>query len=452
VGWRDEDLALLASSISRALDRQRDNVNQLRSVAVRGSPAACLATRLSAVYVAVERQAQEIRELDADGDDELLDGARVALRTVLESARDLQRTTDWLHAAEREPIDLGTRYFVDACAQDLLPIEMPVLVVPRAEYIYAVIPDPLKLADTAADGPQPSVSLSRLSSAREPDGPAAEPSIERSPLVVFVPELERRTTLLHPLIVHELAHPLVQKEELWLAPLDAVRERSDNSTIVEAEGHLDADKMRGLGMVQAWLTEAACDAVALHYMGPSFVMAFMAAAVSASDPAGAFPTHPPLVTRLRIMVDQCDALGWERLSLPNAPHIEDLVRQLAEIRPEVDDQYATLDNMVRNLGPRLAEVVRDHLGARILSPQRFADESPAIRNLLEKRVPPAHDARGAAFDRRSVILASWHDVLAAKRGGDLSTALVDEEADARLARSLQMIAVVEAWATAGEGV
>jgi hypothetical protein len=435
----DREFALLAASVERTARVQQEEVTRFLETAprrrvpqARGVAAAktegteheqaqqaltddtqprrgaVLARHLSAAYDAVLAHVDQRRtDYDTLPDHEAKRGAVTEMRQLVAGARNLHRSLSWLDAAGDPPLDLGTRYLVDQMAARLVAPKAEVTVV-AGERSYGKVTNPLS----------PVLALSGA------DVPAEELAI-----VVFVPRREQRSGLLHPLIIHELAHAADDQHQLVGQVLQAAGEDDAliGAMVAAAEEHAKATGQDQATAVQllgarlvAWTEEAVCDALAVQLLGPTYLYAFMAI-VGTSDLDRAGDEHPPTRQRIRLLLAQLDELGWTEL-MGASEEINEWFHQTAEFEHQYDDPEERF--CVEALG-RLAEkilaAVASHVAQLTFRAEDFSLVQDEVVELLSSGIPPSQALDRSRIDRPAIILGSW--LFAVQREGSNLAAL-----------------------------
>lgn len=432
----DRELSFLAESVERTVRVQREAaVMYLDAKPQRGTT---LVRHLVGAYDALIKHVQERRAEFADfPDDEAREGAITEMRQLVAGARSLQRSLSWLDAAATPPLDLGTRYFVERTARALVSDDAEVTVVTTTERSYATVTNPLSLVFEIAEVEEPS------------DGFA---------LVVFVPRREQDSGLLHPLMIHELAHAAATRHGLVEEVLErgntdqhidhalqAVADAHDSEGDEEQEALIDALKER-LGR---WVEEALCDAVAAAILGPTYLYSFVAI-VGTSDLDAVGDAHPSTRHRIRMLLEILDELGWKDVLASTSQEIDDWCRGTAgEEARDLGLIERFCIEALSHLGPHLREIVHIHVGQGRFLPAAFEESVTEIKALLEQGIPPAQRADDRSIDRSAIILGSWIFAVKQQGGGlaSLATAPDIPELSRLLPKALESAAVLDAWHT-----
>jgi len=398
---------------------------------------AVLARHLSAAYDAVLSHVKERRaDYETLPDDDAKRGAVTEMRQLVAGARNLHRSLAWLDAAREPPLDLGTRYFVEWIAARLVAPAAEVTVV-AGERSYGKVANPLS-------------PVFALSGAGSPPDELA--------IVIFVPRREQRSGLLHPLIVHELAHAAddqhrlvaqvlqVESERTWLiAAITAAAEEQARRT-----GADDSATVHALGArLLAWTEEAVCDAFAAQLLGPTYLYAFMAI-VGTSDLDLAGEEHPPTRQRVRLLIEQLDELGWAERLREASEEIDAWFREAAGVEREyTDPEERFCVEAVGRLAPQIRQVVADHVAELTLDAEAFSAIHAEIVELLSAGIPPSQTLDRRPIDRAAIVLGSW--LFAVQREGSDLAALARAADVAELSRllpkALQDAALIDSWRT-----
>jgi hypothetical protein len=387
-------------------------------------------------YEAVENRLAERRAAYATApDDAVRKDAIVEMRRLVWDVRRLQSNLGWLEAAQRSPLDLGTRYFVEDAARALVAPDAEVTVVASDHPSYATTSDPWEpLIQNWGKGVQPK-----------------SPTV----VVVLLPRREQRSGLLHPLIVHELGHAADSEhgiiDDLWQTAHSRKRLTARYSKavaeLVKDKGVDIADANATVSTaLRAWITEAFCDCIAVHHLGPTYLYSFLAEVIAASlDEPG--PSHPPARQRVRLLLENLDRLGWTEPMKSADPVLESWVRDLASTQVATQGLPAFLSWAIDELSAVVRKDVLARLKGRVFKPDPA--ELSEVSELLSAGIPPAQRGSGASAARESIILESWHVALANAGGGPsaLATAPDAPELSELLPLALELSAVTGAWQT-----
>jgi hypothetical protein len=459
----DREFNLLAASVKRTARVQQDEVKRFLATAPRSRVApnvsrgsaqhspeieatadqdprcgAALAAHLDAAYEAliahVDQRHEDYKSLP---DEESRSGAVTEMRQLVAGARNLHRSLSWLDAARDPPLDLGTRYLVEQIAARLVSSNAEVTVVAAIDRSYATVTNPLR----------PLVQLS-----------GAPPVGSELATVVFLPRREQLSGLLHPLIIHELAHAANSQHQLVGGVLLAA---AKDEGLIRAHGeaatkHADvygggmSAAIESLGeMLAAWVEEAVCDAFAAQLLGPTYLYAFMTI-VGTADLDAAGEKHPPTRQRIRLLLEQLDGLGWQPLMADASEEIDSWFRVTASTAPDYDEISASFCvNAITSLAAEIRKVVSAHVGNLTFQATDFTEVRDEIHQLLDAGIPPSQTLEGKSIDRAAIILGSWLFAVAQAGGGldALAVAADVPELSRLLPKALQDAAVLQAWTT-----
>lgn len=354
------------------------------------------------------------------------------LRELVARVRNLQSNLAWVDAAAAPPLDLGTTYFVENVARQLVAREIELTVVAAHEATYATSIDPYGRAVKRWGDPSRS---------------------DENVIVVFVPRREQHSGLLHPLIIHELGHAAAQKHGLTRKMMSEAAKRkrvqSRFAKVVQAQANREGVAVQAAAAATGWrlgrwLEETLCDSIAIQYLGPTYLYSFLAevAAENLDDPGR---KHPPPRQRIGLVVEQLDRLGWTDIMSDAAPDLDDWVRALANDRPSYADTTGFLVYAIDALAPALRRAVARHVGDATFKPN--APELAEIDKLLARRIPPAQLPDRTPTSRPAVILCSWLHALRDAQGDlpGIASAPDAPELASLLPKGLEMTALVEAW-------
>ena len=427
----DHDFDFVAASVERAARLQRAGcAGLLEDETARGH---ALAAHVDLVYAAVERRLAERRAAYAAAVDETVRrDAIVELRRLVWAVRRLQSNLAWVAAARRSPLDLGTRYFVEDAARALVAADVEVTVVASDQPSYATTSDPWE-------------PLIRSWGQRAPAN-------ARTVVVVLLPRREQRSGLLHPLIIHELGHAADSEhaivDGIWRLAEQRKRLAARFAKAVEtlaAEGRMDTAQANAnvTAALRAWLTEAFCDCLAVHHLGPTYLYSFASEVLAASldEPA---PTHPSARQRIRLLLAELDRLGWADVMRDADPELDAWLRGLAAVSVQQSTLPDFLGWAVNELSAVIRTETQTRLKGRTFKPD--LEELDEVARLLASRIPPA-ERRDGVVARESIILQCWHAALASAGGGPQALASAPDAAELEelLPAALELSAVATAW-------
>lgn len=395
-----------------------------------------LARHLLAAYNAlimyVDQQRDEYRTLPGE---KAKYGATIEMRKLVAGVRDLHRSLSWLDAARHPPLDLGTRYYVDDIVARLISSDAEVTLV-AGERSYGKLSKPFS-------------PVFALTGVRAP--------VDGLPIVVFIPRREKKSGLLHPLIVHEIAHAANDQHALVKRVLNTAAKDGD---FVAKRAKVSADiggetpegraaAMESIkGRLASWVEEALCDAFGAQLLGPTYLYAFMAiVGTSSLDRPG--EEHPSTRQRIRLLLRHLDNAGWAALMTENVPEVDTWFREAAKVQhvhrdPEEKFCAYALDSIADLIG---AEVERHAESMTFRAEEYSTAIRSEISDLLEVGLPPSQTLEGEPIDRASIILGSWLFGIHAK--GDDLPALAQApdipQISRLLPKALQDAALLAAW-------
>lgn len=351
---------------------------------------------------------------------------------MLLKLRRFQFRLHWLASADSSPLDLGTRYFVENSARQLVARECDVTVVSTTNYSYATTFNPSQpLIDEWGNGI-----------------PVGEPDV----VVIFIPRREEQSGLLHPLIVHEIGHAVDSRHGCVDAILDgattrklfpnkferAVEDlaRDLNAGTPEAEAQVEA-------MLESWVAEAFCDSLATLFLGPTYLYSFLVEVGSASldEPS---PSHPTSRQRIRAILRTLDQLGWSETMRKRDEDLDDWIRGLAAPSPHMSGVWGFLEWSIEDLRAVIRSEARKRVGSLTMKPPD--ERLDQVAELLAWRIPPSQVA-GKSISRRDVILESWYSAIDEYGGSAVGLAQAADSSQLAnlLPAALELCALVESW-------
>lgn len=436
-----DSFAFVLASARRALEQVRTDERLVTPPPGRG---AALAAHVSAM---VELIGARITATEAQFATAHLEAAKEALvrnlRLYMQLARALHEALPWFERSGAPSVDLGTKYFTDEMASAIVGTGVETVSVPDSTYMYSTLSWPFRL--TALEYMKVDVA----------DG--------TRPIVLFFPLKEAHSVLLHAIIAHELGHSAVDEHDLVRAVLDPVR-----SEVVVKEGlatatqffqdTLGADATAAERMAQsrlaAWVEELLCDALALQYLGPSYLFSF-GAFVLASHWTDPQPTHPPPTLRVAMLVDQLTDLGWSPWLTQRFPGTWDWFVWVKETAlPLMTPDNKFLLDVVRSRSAAIANAARARVGDATYLPAMFTngDAEAQLAALLSRRILPV-ELDGVAVDRRDILLSGWCYALKTNPDGSarrdapssMASAVSDASLQRFLSKALELSTVSEMW-------
>lgn len=425
--------------VTHTLERTVATLRQEAERTERAKGESALARHIKLLCDAVSIIHADIRQDFASSTDPAVHEAAVSTaQEVLQQLRAQQPIVSWLRSAKTSPLDLGTRYYVDRVARQVVSpeAEVTVVAVDAEEGGYAALSDPYREIITACVT-------------------GGVPTTEPAVVVVFIPRREEHSGLLHPLLVHELGHAADAEHNLidqivadargdasFEATLQAAASAlaaSNLNLTAQAAGDLLAERLR------AWCAEFFCDTLATLVLGPTYLYAFVAEVLADNlDTPG--ESHPPPRARVRSILDILDGQGW-------APSIATADQALDTwLRSYIGaiGCYSAPDTYLLDASTNLAGEIRsaaDARSERAFIPGGDLDE---VVELLNAGIPPAQLASGAAAPREAIILAGWWAAIKQSGGGPagLAKAIRRPELAQILPAALELAALTEAWTSA----
>ncbi len=398
-----------------------------------GSPA--LAQHIESMCVAISNHLGRVRaDFAAALDDTVRSTVFIHAQGVLGWLRGQQAVITWLRFADRSPLDLGTRYFVDGVARRIVSQHVEVTVVAVDDLSYATFSNPYK------------PEITRWATAPPADAPAV--------VVVFIPKREERSGLLHPLIVHELGHAADgERNIVENLVIQARADQAFETAFQTASASLGATlgiSTREAGdslaaRLESWCAEAFCDALATLILGPTYLYAF-ASEVTAGDLDTAAPRHPPPNARVHAILQMLDSNGWSTPMQAADPSLDSWLRAHASSSGTYEPADAYLLSALASLQPAVTAAAVSELQDAPFAP---TPDLTQVQALLAAGIPPAQLDDRRAAPREAIILAGWWAAIAQGGSGTKGLARAPETAElaAILPAALELAALTDAWAT-----
>ena len=362
------------------------------------------------------------------------------LRLYTQLARALHQALPWLDPQSGSELDLGTNYFIDEAALAIVGKGVETVAVPDTTYMYSTLSWPFRIA-----------ALEHLK---------VDVATGTRPIVLFFPLKEARSVLFHTLFVHELGHSGVDEHDLVDAVLQPIQ--SDAAfmtnlaaarTYFESVGYDPTTAERlARGRLAGWIEELLCDALALQYLGPSYLFGFTSFVLASSwtDPS---PTHPSPTLRVGLLVDQLTSLGWKDWFQDRRPSVWAWLEWAKGIPlPAMSPDHSFARDVALQQAGAIRKAAADQVASRSYVPNDFLSQENELAALLARRIIPA-EIGGVAVDRRNIMLAGWLYVLSVKPDGSprddepaaLPAALSEQSFQRFLAKALELSTIAETW-------
>lgn len=356
-------------------------------------------------------------------------------------ARALHESLPWLDRPSGGTLDLGTSYFIDEMALAIVGTGVETVAVPSPTYMYSTLSWPFRLT-----------ALQHLK---------VDVATGTRPIVLFFPLKESDSVLFHAVFAHELGHAAVDEHKLVdavLTPIQAdptfLASLAQAAAFFQATFGLDATAAERVARARlaGWTEELLCDAVALHYLGPSYLFGFTGF-VLASNWTDPQPTHPPPTLRVGLLMEQLTTLGWDvwlQAARPDLWAWFEWVR--ATLLPPMSPDNEFLRDVANERSDAIRATAQARVGGATYVPATFAPHETDLAALLQRRILPAELA-GAPVDRRNILLAGWMYSLVSNPDGTprvdapaaLSDALTEIGLQRFIAKALELSTVAETW-------
>lgn len=422
----DDEFHFVVASANRAVRRQRQPCEAASS--------SSLALHLNHFYEAISMQIARRAEryLEAP-DDSVREDAIVEMRQILGKVKKAQNNLDWLEAAQRASLDLGSRWFVEDVANTLIDTDFELVFLSETKNSY----------ETTSDPYEPVIS----------DWGEGIPDDEPTNVLIFLPRREESSGLLHPLIVHELAHVADQRSRLVADMWEQAKNRSRFASRFETaavglakkeESDVQVATEAIATMLGARLAEALCDSIAAHVLGPTYLYSFLVE-VAAANMDNPTPKHPSPRQRIRRIMEDLDRLGWGESMANNDPELTSWIRDLASDTLKPDSYEGFLHWAVDELAAVTRRTARRAVKGRTFRPDD--EQFTEVVEMLEAGIPPAQRRDGRPVSRELIIFACWCVALKSAGGGPqhLPDASERPELAEILPAALELSAIATAW-------
>jgi hypothetical protein len=427
------DFHFLVETARREVSALRDAIGQAPpSPDVRGAQFhSAIDAFLSAISEGVDdRQAS----FAAAGDDIERESLVRAIQQLCMQIRGAHMTTPWIDSAQSPDLALGVTYLFDEMARAIVRGTPDVVAAASPDYMYSTLHKPFREQLGALGHSYPTNAM---------------------PIIVQYPAREVDSVFLHLIVAHELGHSAVEEHQL----LEAVATAHPDPDLTKKLGQAANERAAQAGESQAqattwisacmaqWLEEVICDALALCYVGPSFL--FTAAAFGIPFGGSVSDTHPPHSLRTKLLLGYANAWGWRGIIEQPLPKIVTWLDSTAASPPDVGHEtyFSILLGILEDFAPTVQHAVEAHLGGARFDRTRYDDQIDEVMELLRSKILPAQLLDGRSVDRRVALLAGW--LLAFESEGDephaLPSVLASRDLQAFLIHSLEMSTVLDEW-------
>lgn len=428
------DFEFLVTSVRRSIAQLRD------CTVVHGAPSASrgggLREHIDETLDAIDNRVDDSqRRFESAQEDverlSLIDSLRLLNRNVTS----MHEAAAWLKAVDEPGVHIGVLYFVDEAASAIIGVDADIVPVDDAGYQYATVSWP----------------FARILTRLERQSTAAS-----RPVIVFFPPQETETVLLHSLFAHELAHSAIIEHKLVAETLRGhLGEKSFGSDFaalvkwLEGSWQLKAAEaeIRLTNNLTSWITELLCDAIAIEYLGPTYLLAFAAVVLSTSwsEPN---QTHPPTTLRIGAMLTQLRQRGWEQhleKAIPKTFRWLDGVGRIAQQPASPLEKF--LVDWAEKLASDVSATAAARLGSHAYSPADFDPVTDEVMELLSRQILPSQLKDDSPIDRRTILLAGWLQVfnLYNDSPSSLSEGIANNEFQDFLGTAMEMSAILETW-------
>ncbi len=431
------DFALLAATARRSIDDLRRAVHA--APPPRGRRGEHFLTVVEAALGALEAGVADREAEFASAADEQEQRAVIrSMRRINYDVMGLHEVSPWIESARGSKLALGLVYFVDELVFALLKAPADVVMTPSGTYMYSTIHKPFEDPLTNLGVAYPAAVL---------------------PIIVSYPVHEPDSLFLHLIIAHELGHSAIAEHNLD----QEVYRRDPNPTgtrdtlsqavaeyLTQEGGTPAAARGRLRVILRHWLAELICDALAVGFLGPSYLLTAAAFGAPFDGPEPS-ETHPPLTLRTHLLIERLTSWGWIPLLQAGMPETFAWMLETST-RPQQAAHrtyFLRLEEAIRNLSKTIEDVVSAHLGADLFQLDAHASNADELSALLERDILPAQLLDRSPASRRSIILSGWMHAFA--KHGDQPVALAsivgDRDQQRFLTKALEMSVVLERWAT-----
>jgi hypothetical protein len=363
------------------------------------------------------------------------------VRLFTRLARALHESLPWLDRSGSAVLDLGTTYFVDEMASAIVGQGVETVCVPDSGYMYSTLSWPFRLT---------ALKYLKVDVARG-----------TRPIVLFFPLKEKDSVVLHAAFAHELGHAAADEHQLVQAVLQPLQgDAAFQAALAAAQAFISsttgldptAAERVSRGRLADWTEELLCDALALQYLGPSYLFSF-ASFVLASNWTDPQPTHPPPTLRVGLLVDQLVALGWDPWLKDRFPDLWEWMLWVkgAALPPLTPDTEFLRDVVLQQAGD-IRATAAGRLGGETYIPSAFTGQESDLCDLLARRILPVELA-GVTVDRRNILLSGWTYTLKHEPDGSereagpaaLAEALSELALQRFLGKALELSTIAELW-------
>lgn len=266
------------------------------------------------------------------------------------------------------------------------------------------------------------------------------------PIVFNLPGADPANIFLSPIVAHEVGHAVEWASGLLARCIDKVDVAELNAVVSNAStinADVDANEILNL-----WFVELLCDALAVALTGPSMLFASL---VFLPAPAGGEPskTHPDPLRRIDLLLKQLAADGWMPLLEAHVPGVLAWARTSATLPSPREAVVVELEKGIEVVAQALADVAKEVVGERLLTPAAYDLVSGPIGEALEAGIPPCeHD--GKPFDVWPIVLGTWLFGIT-QAGGDpasLPKVAGDSQLNGFALKAIEMSTILRTWRAA----
>ncbi len=443
------DFEFLKSSVLRASADLRLTL----SAADLGEPVRGVYVLRHALAALVEVDAS-VRRLDAlpeASESASLDHRTKAMRFLADQVRAVHAAAPWVEALRARSLPLGLVYFVEEAAV-ALGLDVDVLLNPDPIYMYSADVEPFR-------------------------GWVSPVANEPRPIIISFPSREAPSLFLNALFVHELAHVAVEEGGMIDRVVDSHSdllkpENEQYKTAIdwyvagrlgELGGELGGDALETArdqfakdgadvlrALIDAWLEEFLCDALASGYLGPSYLFACADFLYSASVVSTA-RAHPPETLRLKLVLSSPEQAEWALLLNERAGRTIEWLSAVGDREWEGDPFEILAGGFAIAAASTIHAAAVERLQHSIFSPDAFAGVQDELLELLDYGILPVQLDHLLPVPAPPILLAGWlHEF--AKKGDAPATvarALTNRRLQAFLTKAIEMSALASRWHTTG---
>jgi hypothetical protein len=221
-------------------------------------------------------------------------------------------------------------------------------------------------------------------------------------LFISYPRMECRNSLLHTVMIHEVAHLIDYRKDISSSLMDSINlDEESLKEVIRARtgGALSQEEKQEIvqstyeectQIMHNWIRELVCDLVAVRIAGPTYFFAFIEASMLANVMRSYSSDHPASSIRLKYLLDELDEMGY-------FADTSELKGVLEYWKQEIIRNFSPPSNRYHNVAYRsviegisiLQSKVRECIKRELAYTANRFDEASQLASLLEAGIAPS---------------------------------------------------------------